>query len=282
MRNLIAGAIASALAAFGLAPLAFAAPHNPTGEFAQFADCPLSQKGITDCILSVSDDGLFTVGKKTVPIVNPVILTGGFKGVSQNIDFFGAEQGETLSRAPQPVPGGLRGVRAPAWWPESLQTWFDEQIGEGITDVKATLELAAPATSVELNTENLINREGVALGLPVKFKLENPILGDNCYIGSNSKPIQIDFKTTKSGSVEGSPGNLSFNKKYTLITIRKGRLVNGTFTAPGASGCGGLFSVFIDPLVNSLLGGPSTAGKSTAILEGKLQDGSAAAVRETE
>jgi hypothetical protein len=58
--------------------------------------------------------------------------------------------------------------------------------------------------------------------------------------------------------------------------------VNNTFSAPGASGCGGLFSFFVDPLVNSILGLPAGSGTNSAVLEGKLQDAQAVAVKESE
>jgi hypothetical protein len=45
--------------------------------------------------------------------------------------------------------------------------------------------------------------------------------------------------------------------------------VDNSFAAPEASGCGGIFSIIIDPLVDSKLGLPSAAGKNTAIQEGK-------------
>jgi hypothetical protein len=120
------------------------------------------------------------------------------------------------------------------------------------------------------------------LGLPSKVKLDNAILGNNCYVGSNSKPVQIDFTTGESGALKGSVGEITFNEEFTLITISGGQLVNGTFAAPGVSGCGGIFSFFIDPLVDSILGTPSPSGKNSAILEGVLQDGNAAAVKASE
>jgi len=284
-RKLVAAAtMAVALVVLALPSAALAASHSPKGEYAQFSECPLNRVTITDCIFSVSNGGEFTIGKKTVPLVNPVTLQGGAEGAGEEVSFYGAENGDTLSKTPQPVPGGLLGITAPTWWPKFIQDWFNNQINEGLTGVTATVELAGPTkglTNVKLNTERLLTREGTALGLPVKIKLSNSILGSNCYIGSSSKPVQLNFTTGVSGSLEGSVGEISFNEAFTIITIAGGRLVDGTYAAPGASGCGGIFSLFIDPLVNSILGLPSPSGNK-AVLEGKLQDAQAEAVKASE
>jgi hypothetical protein len=275
--------MAAMLGVLALAPSAFASSHNPQGEFAQFGECPLNNANVIECILSVSNSGSFTVGKKTVPLVNPVTLQGGayFNEAEEQI-FVGAENGSTLSKTPQPVPGGLTGIVAPTWWPKFVQDWFNGLISEGFTGVNATVELAAPASSVKLNTQNLINAEGTTLGLPVKVKLENAILGNNCYLGSNAKPVQINFTSGTSGGLEGSFGVISFNQEFTLVTVTGAKVVDGTFAAPGVSGCGGIFSLFVDPLVDSVLGTPSGSGKNSAVLEGTLQDASAAAVKASE
>jgi hypothetical protein len=285
MRKLIVGGLTGVLAAMLFASSAVASSHNPTGEFAQFGECPLNRESITDCIFSVTNGGSVVIGKKTVPLKNPVTLQGGFEGVGEEVEFYGAENGDTLSKTAQPVPGGLLGIEAPKWWPEFLQEWFNEFINNGFTGVSAIVELTGPTkglTNVKLSTENLLNQEGTALGLPVKVKLNNAILGNNCYIGSEEAPIQIDFTTGTSGALKGSVGTLTFNKEFTLITISGGKLVNGTFAAPGAQGCGGIFSFFIDPLVDSILGLPSESGKNSATLEGVLKDAAAFAVRESE
>jgi hypothetical protein len=283
VRKLRERLVAAAVLAVVLVPSALGAPHNPKGDFASFAECPLNNPEAEECVYSLSNGGSFTVGKKTVPLVNPITLQGGVRyNEAEEQLFLGAENGETLSKTPQPVPGGLVGISAPTWWPNSFQDWFNEQIEDGVTGVKATIELAAPATSIKLSTQSLVNQKGTALELPVRIKLDNPLLGSNCYIGSNEKPIQIDFTTDKSGSLEGSVGTITFNKDFTLVTITGGKLVNGTFAAPGVSGCGGIFSFFVDPLVDSILGTPSASGKNTAILEGTLQSANAAAVRKSE
>lgn len=285
-KQLVVASMAGVLALLVFVSLATAASHHPTGEYEQFAECPLNNVKINDCIFSVSSGGYFTVGKKTVPLKNPVTLQGGYEGAGAAIKFYGAENGDTLSKTPQPVPGGLFGITAPTWWPKSVQEWFNNLINEGFTGVNATVEIAGPTKgflpNVKLSTENLIFREGTALGLPTKIHLENAILGSNCYIGSDEKPVQIEFTTGKSGSLEGAVGKISFNEEFTITTISGGKLVNNTFAAPSVQGCGGFFSFFIDPLVDSLLGTPSPSGANSAVLEGKIQDAAASAVKESE
>jgi hypothetical protein len=284
-KKLVAGGAATALVASVFAAAALASSHNPTGEYKQFAECPLNRVTITDCIFSLTNGGSFTVGKKTVPLVNPVTLQGGFEGAGEEVKFYGAENGDTLSKTPQPVPGGLLGITAPTWWSKEAQDWFNKLINEGFTGVTATVELAGPTkglTNIKLSTLNLLLEEGTALGLPAKIKLSNAILGSNCYVGSDKSPVPLNFTTGTSGSLKGSAGELSFNEEFTIITIQGGKLVDGTFAAPGASGCGGFFSFLVDPLVNSILGLPAGSGKNKATLEGKLQDAQAAAVIESE
>src|SRR3954447_324395 len=217
-RKLVAAAtMAVALVVLALPSAALAASHSPKGEYAQFSECPLSRVTITDCIFSVSNGGEFTIGKKTVPLVNPVTLQGGAEGAGEEVSFYGAENGNTLSKTPQPVPGGLLGIVAPTWWPKFIQDWFNEGINNGSTGVTATVELTGPTkglTNVKLSTENLILEQGTALGLPVKVKLDNPLLGSNCYIGSESKPVQINFTTGTSGSLKGAAGKISFNPEF--------------------------------------------------------------------
>jgi hypothetical protein len=185
-----------------------------------------------------------------------------------------------LSSSPQPLVAAL-GVEPPASWPKFLQDWWEEGVKESGGTI-ATIELAAPASEVALNTERLLLEEGTTLGLPLKIKLKGRVLGSHCYVGSASEPLDLKYTTGRSGTLNGRAGKLTFNKSMTISTIAGGRLVDGTYAAPGASGCGGLFSNFVDPLVNSIFGLPSPRGKNTAILEGKLQDAQAEAVRSSE
>lgn len=278
------------LVALGSASPALATEHNPKGEFAPFKYCPLSNSATNDCVFAETKGGSFTVGKKTVPILKPVILQGGFhvNEETELLEFIGAENAETLPKSPQSVPGGLFGVVAPEFLPKWLQEIFNNFINEGITGVTATNELAAPASHIGLSTENLLAEEETALSLPLKIKLSNAFLGEECYVGSNSAPIVIDFTTGATAppppnkSIHGAAGTLEHNAEFTLITLNGGKLVNNSFAAPEAKGCGGFLSFLIDPAVNAELGLPSAAGTNTAILEGKLSTANAKAVKASE
>jgi hypothetical protein len=281
MRKLIAGGLSGALAMLLLASTATAASHSPTGEYEIFNECPLNRATIVDCVYSVTTGGSVTLGAKTVPLKNATTLQGGFEGEGSGIEFYGAENGDTLSKTAQPVPGGLVGVTAPKWWPKFLQDWFNGLIEGGATGVDAVVELRGPTkglTNIDLSTENLIFEEGIALGLPVKVHLENAILGPSCYIN----PLQLNLTTGQSGELHGKSGKLTFNDAFTITTLTGTKLVDNKFSAPAAAGCGGLFSLFVDPLVNSIIGLPAGEGKNSAVLDGNLQDGYAEAVKESE
>ena len=282
MRKLLV--VAAAAAAMMLVPAsqAFASSHHPTGAFEQFGECPLSNPEVTACIYSESNGGYFQTGAKTVPLVNAVVLQGGLAGLTQF--FVGAENGETLSKTPQPVPGGLLGIVAPKWWPGWLQSWFNNAINEGFTGVNATVEIAGSDSAVKVNTLNLLFEKGTAISLPAKIRLSNAILGSNCYIGSDSSPITIDFTSGETSPpppnepIHGSAGTFESSEGGNLLTLSGGELVNNSYAAPEVNGCGGIFSFFIDPLVNSLIELPSPAGTNTAVLEGVLKSGKASAV----
>jgi hypothetical protein len=261
-----------------------------TGEFARFATCPDANPAVDGCLYAETTSGSFKMGAKTVPIVKPVILKGGFESsddsIFGNLTFVAPTDGATLSKSPQPVPGGLTGIVAPSWWPSLLRDLFNETINNGFTGVTATVELAGPASSVKFNALNELTGSGTALAMPVKVKLDNPFLGSNCYIGSNSNPIKLNLTTGTTSPpppntpISGAPGEPMGSEENALFTIKNNRLVDNSFAAPGANGCGGiLFSWAVDPFVNSIVGVPSPAGTNTAILAGNTYIADANAVR---
>jgi hypothetical protein len=263
----------------------------PTGEFAVFAECPVTLA--TGCIAAKTESGEFIVGNKTVPITNPITLQGGFnENAAGELVLVAAKGGNTLTKAPQNVPGGLSGlVNCTAIKGNGLlekaergscQAIFENRV----TGVTATTELAGPASAVHINLGNLLGAEGTALTLPVKVHLENPLLGSACYVGSNAAPILLTLTTGKTSPpppnkpITGNPGTLTVNPEGTIITVSKNSLVNNSFAAPTTNGCGGLFEFLIGPIINSALGVPAAAGHNTAILNGTLHQAGSEVVAE--
>lgn len=270
---------------------ALAAPHSPTGVYSRFNDCKLSNPNVDVCLYAETSSGTFTLGKKTVPIVKPAVLQGGIEAhgnIFGPLTFVGAEDGNSLTKVPQPVPGGLLGITAPTWWPKFLQDLFNETINNGFTGVNATLELAGSPSAVKLSALNILTASGIGLALPVKVHLENPFLGSSCYVGSNSSPIVANLTTGTTAPpppntpISGSPGEFGGEGEGTIVALKNNKLVDNAFAAPGANGCGGLFSFLIDPFVNSIVGVPSPAGTNTAILEGTTWMGLAESVKASE
>jgi hypothetical protein len=266
----------AALLAVALGCLGLAGPVQAklVKEFTKFENCPWKNTEVKKCIVSVTNSGEVKMGKKTVPIEKAVTLQGGFS--KQNAEtkistFFGATNGITLSKVSQNVPGGLAGVvpeKGTNWLVEKLIKFFFEN---KLTGLGSTLELAKPATEIQVSEFNLSRKEGVALKMPVMVHLENPFLGSKCYVGSSTSPII--WKLTSGATsppapnktIEGSFGMASFQEEGLILHITENKLVDNAWSAPQATGCGGLLAFLVNPIVNSQLG-TTTAGNNTAIL----------------
>ncbi len=285
-----------AVAVVSLAVLGFAAPalaFKPTGEFANFGECPLGNHSVNQCIFARTTSGQFSIGSTEVPIVKPITLQGGLIFIEEprSETFVDANvPANTLSKTQETVPGGLLKIVASLGWPEILQIIFNEFINKGITGVTETTELAGTPA---LNRSNLVSKSGIALSLPTRVHLENSFLGNSCYIGSSAHPVAVELTTGLTSPpppnkpIEGNVGELEFRHENQLLVVKKNSLVNNTFSAPKAEGCGsqilfGLFTGVIDEAVDSELGLPSESGHNTAILNGELENGLASAVKESE
>jgi hypothetical protein len=288
-------ALLASLAVLASASSALATEHHPKGDFVQFNQCPLSNAATNFCLFAQTESGEFIVGKKTVPIKNTITLQGGIHLIlneEQEIigtEFIGAENGVTLSKTPQSVPGGLAGLVNCFEISNFFERLACELVFENkTTGVTATTELAAPASSIGISVQNLIESSGTALSLPVKVKLDNPLLGSSCFIGSNAAPVSLPLTTGTTSPpepnkpIKGKVGTVEVKDEFALTVIKENSLVNNSFAAPAAAGCGGVFSFLIDPLVNGKLGLPAAAGHNTAILNGTLKDANAGAVKASE
>jgi hypothetical protein len=285
-------ALMAPLAGLGVAGTALA--KEPTGEFAIFNQCPRFTAGITDCVYNVANSGEMTYNKLTVPIVNPITFQFGFEGAGSGIHIVGALNGETMSPTPEKLPGGLSSlidcdeIRG-GWLTRALRNTcrrlFDHTRFQAVNVIT---ELARPASEIFLDTENELFEEGVGFGLPVKVRLENPLLGNHCYIGSSAKPIMYELTTGTTNPplpnkpISGKQGDLGFNESFTLITISNHTTLDNAFSVPAAKGCGGFLSFLVDRLIDNKVGLPSSAGHNTIIFNTTGHDADAGNIIKTE
>jgi hypothetical protein len=249
-------ALAVAAAALGVVPSALAASKNKE-LFAKFAYCPIHTAAV--CVVSYTTGGEFVIGNKAVPIEKTVTLQGGLETSSfEQQSLLGATNADTLSQTPLTVPGGLLGIAG---------------LGGEVT---ATAELAGPASSVTIDRRAIVFREP-SVTLPIKVKLSNPILGEECYIGSEADPIVLHLTTgTTSPPAPGKPISGSAGSEEGLdkgkIQYIEATIVDNDFAVPGAKGCGGALSPIVDPIVDLDVGIPAAAGKSSAVMKSTLYE----------
>jgi hypothetical protein len=300
VRHTLFGAVAcGALLAAVFVPSAMA---EPKGEFAVFKECPLSNPSVDGCIVSRSESGEIVIGNKkeakektAVPIVNTQTLQGGFGDPNPETGqepFYGATNGETLSKTGQSVPGGLLDFVKCNEISNTIERILCEGFFEnGVTGVTAVTELAKPASDIYLNEFALESELPYppyppALVLPVKVHLENPLLGSECYIGSNSEPIEIALTTGATSppapnkSIKGKLGEKSSKAGGEILVIKNNTLKGNAFAVGKAHGCG-LLGI-LDGIVESKLGLPSPAGENTAVLNNTVEQAGRNGIEESE
>lgn len=276
--------VAVALAALGLAGSASA---KLTGEFTKFQQCPYTNVTVERCLYSVTESGEVVLGNKKVPIEKAVTLQAGFTEANEKTEFstlVAATNGITLSKAAQNVPGGLLGIVPEASSPALVKALIKFFLENKLTGVSSTLELAKPANEVLISESHLAEEEHVALKMPVRVHLENPFLGKNCYVGSSTSPLTWELTTGTTSPLEpnkpikGKLGLFEFLEEARILKINGLSLVDNAWSAPAASGCGGILSFLVSPIINAQLG-TTTKGHNTAILNGTTYESTTFAVK---
>lgn len=283
---------------------------SPKGIFSQYSQCPLAQirslglpPGVALCAYDQTMSGELAIGSARVPIDQTIAIQGGAvptgnPEVLKEYFLLPAANGESISKTELNVPGGLLGfmnceeIKGRGIW-TIVQRWACRALFERnrANEVTATVEsVAAASNPAILNVQALDRETGTALTLPVRVHLKNPLLGNSCYIGSESTPIQLHLTTGATAPVppnnpihgaEGEPETLEENG-ITMLRDNKNSLVDNTFSVPKAEGCGGFLSFIIDPLLDNKLKLPSADGNNTAILNGTLNAATTEAVEASE
>jgi hypothetical protein len=240
LKKLVGVALAALTAIAVVAPVAQAT--TPAAGYSQFAGCPSPSENpaVEGCIRSVVTGGHMKLGSKDVPIANPLVLSGGVDGSLGNFAF-NSKGG--LPPVKETVPGGVVGLTG--------LTWLFEVLGSKALTLYAAPELAGTPQF-----------EGFArINLPLKVHLINPILGNNCYVGSSTSPVMLHLNVTNEATQ-------TFDEALQILHLNNTVYVDNTFSAPGASGCVltllGFIPINIDGLVNSQSGLPAPTGNEAS------------------
>jgi hypothetical protein len=256
----------------------------PKGIFAKFAQCPVSYPGNALCAYTEVTSGEIMVGQATIPIDQTIVLQGGALPTGNINEYFElpAANGESVSPTKIEVPGGLQAIlgcpqaRGRYWasWHNIFCLGHDRWLNNVTAKMEPVASLSDPAI---LNLAKLIFQEGAGLVLPMRIHLENPLLGEACYLGSEAHPIVLNLTDGTTGppppnqSITGKPGEIreEVEDGHGELVITNNTLVDNAFSVPPAEGCGGpRYSSIIDPIINHAIGLESPAGHNTVILNG--------------
>lgn len=249
--KLFIGLIAAVVGGLLLVPAAQAATPNPG--FTQFAGCPSSEENPKSeiCTRTAITGGYFQMGSKNVPINNPITIVAG---TNEAFEGFYTNSKGGMSKSPQVVPGGVIGLTG--------LTWLLEFFGVNALSLYATTELAGTPD---------LNPFAEPIEIPIKVHLTTPsgVLGNNCYVGSNTNPIKLNLITGTTNPpapnkpITGKAPKLEFLPSG-IILFDNGTFVDNSFSAPGASGCVltlfGFIPVSLNSIVNTMSGLPAAAG----------------------
>lgn len=286
--NMARVGLALLVVALGVLGTAGSASATLTGDYTVFNQCPIANPEVRKCFYAVTESGGIAIGGAQVPLVNPVTIQGGFiKGDEEgNARMVDAVNGVTISKTPQPIPGGLAGLVPPGKAPPPLQGLLKALSASKLNQINSVMEFARPTSEVLLNENNFISEVGPGLKMPVKVHLENPLLGGNCYIGSSVTPIMLGLGVGTTNPpppnlpITGTIGDVAFLEEGRILEANGTVFVDNSFAVPKATGCGvGTLSSLLTPIINSRLGLPSPAGHNAVFLQSRFLQGSAAAVR---
>ena len=251
--------VAAGTALASMALLASAAQATtPAPPYEDFAGCPspAEEPFIGNCIKLDFSSGHIGIGKRSIPVTNPILFKGGIEQETGNI-LYNAEGG--IVPAQQTVPGGLIGLTGYKWLDELVES-------SSLLKLYATVELAGqPGSLTEPSTS-----------FPVKVHLENPLLGSSCYVGSTASPIVLNLTTGTTSPpppnkpISGeSPVEFESEAERPAVLIASGTFVDNAYSVPAASGCVlnlGPIHKSIDAPVNQAYGLPAAAGTNETVL----------------
>jgi hypothetical protein len=255
----------------------------PKGIYAPFTDCPLlnplmqesTDGSATGCIAGQVIWGSIKIGNITTKVTPsakaplPVLVqfgvwdppdaapnqfTGGILPPPSGLS-------AQLVSYPQHVPGGLHealGCPNANATVEQLCTEAESRGGKYLK-LYASAQSAGPITNFDLTTWTQ----------PLEIQLINPLLGPDCYIGSDDNPIVVNPSLTGTLAEEKDPQPKKHPDTDVLV-VEKATATDSTFAAPVATGCGpgGSANIAVDEAIDTTAGLPSPSGDNAIKLHG--------------
>lgn len=217
------------------APMASAQDAEATG----VPGAAVCEVGMEGCVSVVVNSGTFNNNGFNLPIGDgDMIIAGEILDAADGqstILIPRADGHNGLYAKPLTVPGGVLGIDLP----------FNNLFG--LAAVTAQVQAVDTPTFNGLFTDFDFN-------LPVRMKINNAFLGDNCFLGSEAAPVNFHL----------APANVEFPSYEVLPDggIKVSPIHNKAtdFAIPAASGCGP-FGV-LNPIVNWRAKVPATSGTS--------------------
>ncbi|NEB74920.1 hypothetical protein G3I40_06685 [Streptomyces sp. SID14478] len=266
------------LATTALVTLASVAPSSAAtelnGSWAPFTRCPvddpamLAADGRADiaiCIASSSVSGSIKLGNTQVP-TGRTDLQAGVLTHADGTTTVVSPAGGALVADPAQLPGGLLGLMCPGDNIPVISDLCAKITSADLNRVDATIESVNTPSEFQLLAGVVQGKPIIAL--PVRIKLDNPLLGSKCYIGSAADPIVLRPQNTTAPAVktqrfdpDGTANTAGVMGQISALGATQG---DATYTAPGANGCG-LFGA-LDWAVNLKTGLPAGSGTNNVVL----------------
>lgn len=243
------------------------------GQWAPFDRCPVDDPEMLAadgadlaalCLASSSESGMMVIGEKTVPTAGTDLQMGL---LGDGVDYTSVSpEGAGIRAEPVTVPGGLLNLMCPSDIPV-LTTLCEKAVDSRLNRVVATVEPAGTPTDFSLDAGLSVGQPIVTL--PVKIRLDNILLGGDCYIGSDDEPILLRPHNTAQPTLElvryAPDGTEQVDGEMSNIVLSGADQADDSFAVPEANGCG-LFGA-LDWAVNAQLGLPSPEGANSLVLD---------------
>ncbi|MCM2410441.1 MULTISPECIES: hypothetical protein [unclassified Streptomyces] len=253
---------------------AAAAATQLNGGWAPFDRCPvdagamLATDGDTDvplCVSSSSPNGTIKLGNVTATTGSTNLQFGVIQHPAEGTYTVVPPAAGSIISGKTTIPGGLLGIMCPSNVPV-ISAVCGQITDATLNKVTATVESAGTPTDFSLVAGI---SSGPIVSLPVKIRLDNPLLGSKCYIGSNSAPVvlhpgNLSAPTLAATRYNGDGSANADEGSIIQLGLTGAAQGDSQFSVPKANGCGlgGILSWAIDLKV----GLPAGAGSNNLVL----------------